>query len=400
MVRTLWRRPAAAPLALAAALVAAEVAVLLLRPRTGVLDPLPVEANDYFTAPQIERAEDYRGPQPVLLAAGLVLQAGLLVLVLRRPARLPSRALAAGAVVSIALAVVTLPLSAVSRQRAIDVGLVTQSWGGWAGDVAKSVAISAVLAGLGAALASGLARRFGTRWWLPGSAVVVLIGAGFLAAGPVVLDPLFNRFTPLPAGELRSDVLELAERAGVDVGEVYEMDASRRTTAANAYVTGLGSSKRVVLYDTLLDGMPREQVRLVVAHELAHVQHGDLPRGLLYLLLVAPIGVFAVTRLTAGWAGNDARRFVPALALAIGLVSTPVAMVSNQLSRRVEARADTTALELTGDPEAFVAFQRDIAVRNVSDPEPPGWRQALLGTHPTTVERIGLARAYTATTSR
>lgn len=389
--------------ALVAALAAAEVAVLLLRPRTGLIHPLPVDAADHFTRAQIQRARDFRDPQIALYAATLALEAGALVLLLRRgTARLPRRALAAGAVVSLVLTAVTLPVAAISRQRAVDVGLITQSWGGWAGDVAKSAAIGAVLAALGAGLAALLARRLGRRWWLPGSAIVVLVGAAFLYAGPVVLDPLFNRFEPLPAGALRSDVLRLADRAGVEVGQVYEMDASRRTTASNAYVTGLGASKRVVIYDNLIDDFTPAQTRLVVAHELGHVHYADVPRGLLYLLLVAPFGMFAVARLTERWAGEDRRRWVPALALALGVVSTPVTMVSNQLSRRVESRADAYALKLTGrDAVApFVGFQRRITVTNVSDPDPPGWLHALLGTHPTAVQRIGIAEAYAETSGR
>ena len=97
---------------------------------------------------------------------------------------------------------------------------------------------------------------------------------------------------------MRSDVLELARKAGVDVGEVFEIDASRRTTAANAYVTGLGQTKRVVLYDTLLENFTRDELRLVVAHELGHVHHDDVPKGLLYLAIVAPFGMLAVSRLT------------------------------------------------------------------------------------------------------
>lgn len=397
MARTLrdYRTPL---LAVGVALAAAELAVLLLRPKHGIVDPLPVDARDFFSAAQIERAEDYRGPQRALFAASLALEAGALVLLIRRG--VSRRPLVAGAAVSLALVVVTLPIAAISRQRGIDVGLVTRSWGGWAVDVAQSAAIGAALAGLGAALAAFLVRRFRRRWWLPGSAAVVLIGAGFLYAGPVVLDPLFNRFTPLPAGDLRGDVLALAKRAGVEVGEVYEVDASKRTTAANAYVTGLGASKRVVIYDTLIEGFTPEQTRLVVAHELAHVRYRDVPNGLLYVLLVAPFGMFAIARLAERWAGEDPRRWVPALALALGIVSTGVTTVSNQLSRRVEARADAYALELTGAADAFVAFQRRIAVQNVSDPDPPGWLHALLGTHPTTVERIGIARRYAATGGR
>jgi STE24 endopeptidase len=288
------------------------------------------------------------------------------------------------------------------RQRAVDVGLITQSWGGWAGDVLKSAGIGAVLAALGAGLAAALARRFGRNWWLPGSVVVVLLGAAFLYAGPVVLDPLFNRFTPLPDGPLRSDVLRLADRAGVSVGQVYEMDASRRTTASNAYVTGLGSSKRVVVYDNLIRDFTPAQTRLVVAHELGHVHYADVGHGLLYLLLVAPFGVFAVTRLTHRWADGDDRRWVPALALALGVVSMPVGLIANQLSRDVESRADAYALRLSGpgSVEPFIGFQRRITVTNVGDPDPPAWLQALLGTHPTTVQRIGIAKAYATSSGR
>ena len=133
-------------------------------------------------------------------------------------------------------------------------------------------------------------RRFGRDWWAPGAAAVAGFAVVFTYLGPVVLDPMFNQFTALPAGETREDVLDLARRAGVEVGEVYEVDASRRTTAANAYVTGLGHTKRVVLYDTLLKEFTPAETRLVVAHELGHVRHKDVPGGLLWLALVAPFG--------------------------------------------------------------------------------------------------------------
>jgi len=406
MLSKLRRRPSDSKsglLVLVVALVAAEIAVLLLRPRTGLVAPLPVDAGDFFTPGQIDRARDFRNPQLALYGAILLVEAGALVFLIRRSAaRLPRSPLMAGVVVSLALTAVTLPLVAIMRQRGIDVGLVTRSWGGWTGDVAKSAAIGAVLAALGAGLAALLARRFGRRWWMPGAALVVLVGGAFQFAGPVVLDPVFNEFTPLPAGELRRDVLALADEAGVKVGEVYEMDASKRTTAANAYVAGLGSTKRVVIYDNLLEDFTPEQARIVVAHELAHVHYSDVPNGLLYLLLVAPFGFFAVTRLADRWAGAEPRRWVPALALALGVVSTPVTMISNQLSRDVEARADAYALRLTGESaaEPFIGFQRRITVTNVGDPDPPGWVHGLLGTHPTAVQRIGIAQAYAGTSGR
>src|SRR5436305_13340021 len=178
--------------------------------------------------------------------------------------------------------------------------------------------------------------RFPRRWWTVGAAGSVLVGGLFAALAPVLLDPVFNDYTPLPEGETRSDVLALARAAGVRVAGVYSVDASRRTTAANAYVTGLGPTKRVVLFDTLLDRYDREEVRVVVAHELAHVSGRDVPRGVLYAALVAPAGALAVQRLS--WELSSERgsaAALPALALAGARVSVPPGMIGNRPSRAI-----------------------------------------------------------------
>jgi len=374
------------------------VVVRALRPREAPVEPLPVRAEDHFDAADLARARSFRRPQPAFAAAGLALDAGLLVAMLRRPGRLPRRPGPQGAAVSLLLTAGGLPIGALARRRAVRAGLITQSWGGWAGDVAKSSAIGAVFAGVGAEAAAALRRRFGASWWLPGAGGAAVAGAAYLVAGPLLLDPLFNTFTPLPDGEARADVMELAERAGVGVRQVFSVDASRRTTMINAYVTGLGPAKRVVLYDTLLDGFPREQVRLVVAHELGHVRHRDVPRLLAAGAALTPTVAFAVARLADALDDGDERRRVPALALALGLVTTPVSLAMSSLSRAIEARTDVFALRLTGEPQALIDFHRGIAVRNLADPDPPAWRQRLLGTHPTIVERIGIAQAYATST--
>ena len=180
-----------------------------------------------------------------------------------------------------------------------------------------------MFAAIGAAIAVGLIRRMPRTWWIPGSVAVVAFGAITTYAGPIVLDPIFNRFTPLPAGQTRSDVLDLAQKAGVDVGQVYVMDASRRTTAANAYVNGLGHTKRVVLYDNLLDDFSRDETRLVVAHELGHVRYDDVPRGLIWLAIVTPFGLFAASRMTLRLAPQEERpgpAVLPALALSVAVI--------------------------------------------------------------------------------
>jgi STE24 endopeptidase len=288
-----------------------------------------------------------------------------------------------------------LPLSAIARKRGKSVGLVTQSWRGWAGDLLKGGAIEAALAAAAGGAAVAVTRRYPRRWWLPASAGSVLVGGALAALAPVVLDPVFNDFTPLPEGETRSDVFELARAAGVKVGEVYSVDASKRTTAANAYVAGLGPTKRVVLFDTLLDRYSRDEVRVVVAHELAHVRHRDVQRGLLYAAIVAPAAALAVQRLS--WTLSPERGTagaLPALALAAALVGAPVGLIGNRMSRAVERRADAISLTLSGAPEAFISFERAIALQNVADLEPPRWVSGLLSTHPPTTERIGAAVAY------
>ena len=381
----------------------AEGAVLLLRPRAGVVKPAPVSASSYFSKAELHRARAFGRPQLAIGLTASLVELGVLAALVRRPPSVPAGrplvgAGAAGASITTATTIVSLPLSAIARQRAKNVGLVTQSWGGWAVDKLKATAISAVLSGAGAAVGVGIMRRLPRTWWLAGAGGVVVVAAGLLFVGPVLLDPVFNTFEPLPDGPARADVLELARRAGIEVGEVYRVDASRRTTAANAYVTGLGATKRVVLYDTLLEHFTRDEARVVVAHELAHVRHRDVPHSLLFLAIVAPPALLAVKRVTAllapvGRRGPGAQT-VPALALAAGVVGAPIGVIANRLSRAVEVRADGYALEATGVPRVFIDFQRRIALRNLADPEPPALLTALLGTHPSTVHRIGIARAF------
>jgi STE24 endopeptidase len=403
-----WR----VPLAIAVTVVAAAGASFLLRPRSGMIDPAAVDARSYFTAFQLDRAEDFRGVQRLIAAGGLVLGTATLALLAWRPPRrvfepLGRRPILGAAVaaagISVLLVVIDLPLSAWAHERAADVGLSTQDWADWFWDLGKSALIGAGFAAIGGAIAIALARRFPRHWWAPGSAIVILFGVVTIWLFPVVIDPIFNTFEKLPPGPTRSDVLELADEAGVDVGEVYKVDASRRTTAANAYVNGLGHSKRVVLYDNLLSAFPRDEVRLVVAHELGHQKHNDLLRGLAWLALVAPAGTFLTQRLAEAFGrrqglGDPGRKpgpaALPAIALSVALVTFAVTAASNVLSRQVEARADAFSLRLTQDPAAFVQFERRIALRNISDPDPPWVWRVLFGTHPSTVERIGIGKAF------
>jgi STE24 endopeptidase len=385
------------------AVAAAEAGRRLLSPRNGTIDAAPVEIRSYFSDGEIDRGRRFARPQVALAMVRGAVDLAALSLLVRRPPRILSRRSGRPAVddglaaagLAVGLSLPSLPLTALARRRAIAVGLVTQSWRGWALDLVKAGAIEAVIAGGAGSGVLFVIRRYRRGWWIPAAAGSVAFGSLLAALAPVILDPLFNDFTPLPEGDTRADVLELARAAGVTVGEVYSVDASRRTTAANAYVSGLGPTKRVVLFDTLLDRYSRDEVRVVVAHELAHVRHRDVPRGILYAAVVAPAGARAVQRLS--WALSPERgtaAALPALALAAALVSAPLGLIGNRLSRALEQRADSYSLALAQAPEAFISFERAIALQNVADLDPPRWLTKLLATHPATSERIGIAVAH------
>jgi STE24 endopeptidase len=308
----------------------------------------------------------------------------------------------AGAALTLVLLpfVLGLPFAARGRVVRARFGLVTQGWRGWAVDQLRGLLISVPLL-LGALFAVyGLAGV--TRWWwvwaaLGAAAVTVLLS--FLA--PLVLEPLFNRFTPMEPGPLRDALLALAARDGVTVRDVLVADASRRTTALNAYVSGFGRTRRIVAYDTLLTTAEPREVELVVAHELGHVVHRDVARGTLLGALGAGLGVCVLAAVVT-WrplldaAGVD--RFADPrsawlLAAVAALGGALLGPAGRALSRRVERRADLHALHLTGAPEEFVAMQRRLTVANVADPDPPRLLHLLLSTHPAPAARIAMARS-------
>jgi STE24 endopeptidase len=293
----------------------------------------------------------------------------------------------------------TLPLSAYAEVIRHRYGLSTRSWGLWLRDVGVATAIDAGLTAVGLLALVWLARSAPRTWWAwgaVGAAALVVVGS-FL--WPVVIEPAFNRFESMQAGPLRSDLLALAEENGTPVQDVLVSDASRRTTTLNAYVSGFGSTRRIVVYDTVLDTLPDAQIESIVAHELGHVSADDVLTGTLMGALGAAAGVAALgwllslgpllRRSGAESAGDP--RIVPLILflMAIGtLVSTPL---QNLVSRHIEARADVHALDLTDDPAALVDLQRQLAAANLADPDPPTALQWFFGSHPTTAERIALA---------
>jgi STE24 endopeptidase len=380
-------------------------AALLWQTEVPSLSLADLDPRDYFTATEIERGEDYRrGARALFLGrlatelivlAVLVWNAGPLAARLGRIGRGRVRtAVLLGTSVVVALWGVGLPFAAASHVRRVDHGLSEQGWGGWLGDRALSLGVQVVLVAIGVAGAVWLAGRLGRRWWLAGAPALVAVAVVVVLAQPLVIGPLFNRFEPLPDRELAARVEQLAAGMGVEVDDVLVADASRRTTTANAYVTGIGPTRRVVLYDTLLDGRFTEgEILSVSAHELAHVGERHLWKGLAWFALFAIPGVALLAWITERLGGLADPRLVPlglAFVFVYVLVTQPLA---NAVSRRYEAEADWLALQATGDPESAVALERRFVTTSLSDPDPPAWVTYWLGTHPPPLERIAMAEA-------
>ncbi|MFI7023599.1 M48 family metallopeptidase [Micromonospora sp. NPDC049900] len=365
---------------------------------------------------QVERAREFRAAlRPggwaalgigllVALALGLTPLGSRLVELAGRPfgGHWIAQAILGGLAVVLVADLLTLPFSAWRHSVLTRYGLATNGWGGWTVDLLKSYAVSAVI-GAVALLGFYTVIRLAPRWWwafgAAGAATLVVLLSFVL---PVLVEPVFNRFSPMEPGPLRTELMDMAARDGVPVRDVLVADASRRTRAVNAYVSGLGPTRRVVVYDTLLREATPTEVKAVVAHELGHARDRDVPIFTLTGALGAAAAVVALY-LIGSWppllrmAGVDSiaqpRAFPLLLALVTvaGLVSTPVQAL---MSRRLEARADAHALALTGDPAAFEAMQRRISSVNLGDPDPPRGEYLYSATHPSTVERIAAARAY------
>ncbi|MFI6596947.1 M48 family metallopeptidase [Nonomuraea sp. NPDC050536] len=277
-------------------------------------------------------------------------------------------------------------------------GLSTQNWASWTGDRLKGIAISVVILSVMLIVLMALARRL-RRWWIPAAigAALFTVVASFVY--PVVVEPLFNDFRPLPSGPLRTKLLGMATRADVPVEDVLVADASKRTRALNAYVSGFGATRRIVVYDTLLQA-PEKDIELVVAHELGHAEHQDVIYGTLVGALTAAFGagllfvVFPLVRRRGGVASIADPR---AVGVVIGLMSLATVLSGpgeNLVSRHVEASADAFALDLTRDPATFVSMQKRLAVANISDLTPNVVEYVLYASHPTAPQRIAMARSW------
>ena len=373
---------------------------------TGPLDPtagLPAQA--------VARAEGVAAALrlPALLSTGaglaavaaLVLTAPgrrLLAFVRRVPGGLPPQVAAQALTALLVVLVVRWPFGVWAETIRRQEGLSVQGWDRFARDRLIAAGLESALTVV-AVLAVVVVARALPRWW-PGVVAAVAAGAVVVLSllYPLLVEPALTELTPLPDGPVRTQVEALAVQAGAPVSDVLVADTSTRATTLNAYVSGLGPTRRTVLQDTLLQAMTPEQVLSVVAHETAHAASGDVLRG----TTVGALGVAAAV-LVLGCAATVATRrrggeqvgssaAAGAVLLVVLLAQQVSVPVESLLSRQMERAADVRALELTDDPQAFAEAMQVLTLTNRSDPSPPAWVQWWFGSHPTGAERVAAAR--------
>ncbi len=372
-------------------------------------DLTAVPASSVFSEAQIDRNEDISWMLRLAgwgnLALGLAVACWLGLT--RAGARLVGRVrgpwwlvvlLGTGAMIALGT-LAQIPLLARAHDVRGAAGLSTQTWMGWIRDQLISFGVAWVFTGIGLLAVIALARKAPRTWpaWAAGAAAALAMVGSFVY--PVLVEPLFNNFTSLQAGPLRTEIFELARSEGVEIDDVLVADASRRTTTLNAYVSGFGSTRRVVVFDTVLETLDDREVTSIVAHELGHTKHRDVftGTGLAALGSVLGVGLLGLVlsnrrllrRTGVGAAGDP--RVVPLLLALTAIASIAVSPVQNTISRAVEARADRTALAATGDSAAFISMQRQLSLRSLNDPTPPRVSQFWFGSHPTVLQRIAMA---------
>ena len=409
----LARGPAVATVAVSFALVAVLAAWLVPWSWVPGGHLVPERASALFTPEQISRAERYSWLKRGLGWSSYALSVAVLVaLALAPPGRRLVRRVASwrawwvgvpvGVLVVLSLErLVTLPFAVGSHQVDLHYDISRQGWGAWTVDQLKSLLVAWLATAVVLLVVVTCARR-SPRWWFAwaGAAAVLLSFAGSFLY-PVLVEPVFNRFTSMQSGPFKESILHLADREGVPVDDVLVADASRRTTTLNAYVSGLGGTRRVVVYDNLLSELTPGQARVVVAHELAHARNHDVLLGTA-LGAVGSLGAVALLALlldsrrvlrrarVSGPADPAAVALVLALAAVGAFVASPA---QNAVSRAVEARADRVSLEATHADATFVRMQRRLALTSLADPTPPALSQLWWGSHPTVLQRAGLPQS-------
>ena len=279
-------------------------------------------------------------------------------------------------------------------------GLSTERIDHWIRDHAKGAGLGALLSGAGFSLLYAALRLTPEWWWVAATAGFGVVVVALTSLAPVLLLPLFFTFRPLARADLKERLIALSRHAGVAVADVCEWQISDRTKKANAALTGIGRTRRILLSDTLLAGHPDEEIEVILAHELGHQVHHDVWKGIAIQVIVTGLGFFAASRTLPalaprlGWEGPADAAGLPVLLLSVGVVALALLPAVTAASRDMERTADRFAFELTGNAPAFAAAIERLGAQNLAEERPSRLARWLFYTHPPVAERIAAARAW------
>lgn len=277
--------------------------------------------------------------------------------------------------------------------------LSTQTISGWISDQVKGIAIGGILGMIVLEIIYAILRVYPTLWWLWAGVILLVFNVILANLAPTLLMPLFNKLIPLgdDQAELADRLLQLAKRSGTYVRGVFKFDMSKRTKQANAGLTGLGNTRRIIIGDTLLNEFTVDEIETVMAHELGHQVNKDIPLGIIFGsittivgLYLASLGLYWGVRVF-GFSGPADIAAFPLFVIVIGLYSLVTMPLENGFSRWREKRADEYALSLTHNGTAYASALRRLANQNLSDADPEAWVEWLLYSHPALGKRIAMA---------
>jgi STE24 endopeptidase len=372
----------------------AVVAALLWRTSVPELHPEHLEPGDVFGVDFLARSERYeRGIRLFWLGAtlaGLATLAAAVWLGPRLRARGVPGAVAVGVATLVAVWLARLPFVLGAHWWRRRYGISRADYGTilidpWLERIGTLAAAALAIAGV-----IVLARRLGDRWWLVGGPAFAAFGAAFLLAQPYLLVP---RLQPLRNQQLEREIKRVAREEGVGEVRVEVRDASRRTRAINAEFYGVGPTKRIIIWDTALDGrLTRAEVAQLAAHEFGHVKANHVWKSIGWLFLFAIPGAYVIARVTRRRGGLVEPAAVPLALLTLTVLELALLPVVNEISRRYEAEADWLGIQATHAPAAQEGLIRKLAEASLAQPEPPLWAHVVLDTHPTPLQRIATAR--------
>jgi len=232
-----------------------------------------------------------------------------------------------------------------------------------------------------------LIRKFKKKWWLATWIAFIPFAFFFMLIQPILIDPLYSDFQPIQNPDLEARILAMAEGAGVSADRVFEVVMSDRTNTINGYVTGVGPTARIVLWDTAIDQLNENEIMFLMAHEIAHYVYRDVYRGIIVAIVFAFGGLYVVFKVVDKIEEESLKR-IPVAILTVSMLLFAVSPVTNAISRRIEVRADEFALEMTQDPEAGIGLFQTLSTTALNEVNPPGLVQVFRSTHPSISRRI------------